>query len=125
MDPKKSIKEDLDDLQVLFNAKNLSRSDQMQLIDAYKRKLHDKDYDYIRCVLFPEIVNPQRVPTQFGIPSALFTHRFHVYISTGLNGNGVIQLAPKDTTFCCLAVSDPAVAYSGNPTNQVIQMQYL
>lgn len=103
----------------------LDRSEQLELLDKYKEELEDQDYGYLKCVLFPELSDPCRVPTQFAMPSALFTHRFTCYINTGLTGNGVIQFAPKDTTFYCLAVNDPLTAYSGNPTNSKINMQYL
>lgn len=61
-----------------------------------------------------------RVPTQFSVPSSLFSNRETVYINSGLNGNGFISMLPLDTTFCCLYGSDATVAYTGNATNALL-----
>lgn len=80
------------------------------------------DLDYICAVLFPEHYPASRVPSKFSIPSALFTHKFSVYVSTEANGMGFISLLPLDTTFHCLygVALGTGTAYTGNSSNDFV-----
>lgn len=81
---------------------------------------NEYDLDYICCVLFPEHYPAARVPSKFSIPSALFTHRFSMYISTGLSGAGVISFLPLDTTFSCIYSNVLTSTYEGNSGNALL-----
>lgn len=111
-------------IQDMFELNSYTKAEQMEAIEKYKKHMSDKDYEYLKCVLFPELTDPVRVPTPFGIPSAVFTQKISFYLSTGLSGNGYIQFAPKDTSFYCCAATASDTAYNGNPNNAAIPLEY-
>jgi hypothetical protein len=54
----------------------------------------DSDVDYLNALYFPESSDSARIPSKFGVPSAVFSQKFHYYVNTGDTGSGVIGLLP-------------------------------
>lgn len=62
---------------------NLSKAAMLALIERIKETEYDVDYDFVKMFLFPEKVDPVRLPSRFSVPTALFTHKFSFTVPTG------------------------------------------
>jgi hypothetical protein len=99
----------------MAQSQGLSQGEILMAIENLQKSLKQYDTSYLLSLFFPEFSSPTRVPTKFSQPSALFTNRFFVYVTTGSNGGGAISLCPKDTTGFCLWSWPTNTAYNGNP----------
>lgn len=72
----------------------MSREQKKDLIKRLVAANADTDQDYLEALYFPERAESARIPSKFGIPSSVFTQKFHFYVNTGDTGGGVIGLAP-------------------------------
>lgn len=53
------------------------------------------NYDYMRCVFFPEASEPSRYPQLFPVPSALIKQHDSFFVKTNSSGNTMIQFSPN------------------------------
>lgn len=78
---------------------NISSERKRQLIKDLMAAYADTDGEYLQSLYFPETAASCRIPSKFGVPSAVFKQRFHFYVNTGDNGEGMVGFCPQDTTF--------------------------
>ena len=88
-------------VQQLSSDPNLDPAKRQEAIKKVMALYAEADIDYLNALYFPETSEAARIPSKFGVPSSVFTQKFHFYVNTGPYGTGGIGLLPQDTTFKC------------------------